>query len=151
MAQAINSYIALPKSYDYVGIYKNGETTSFNDGVLLSLNFTTPNFTWKLPGAADTASKFQVMEVGTIFDNTPAVRFRVNALAKEYAVGEHSNDDYYNLMTYDTTIAENKPGAYVRAHVLEVGEEFWVGYNGDISAQYTLGTEYGVLATGEIG
>lgn len=148
MAQVINSYIALPTHYDMLGMYVNGETSNIADGILVVLGSDGKSL--KLPAAADTASHLKCMEIGHIFDKTPAIRFHVESLSKEYFVGEHSDDTYYNLLEYDTTKSETKPGKYMRVHALHVGEEFWVAYD-VLPTTFVVGNNYGVLATGEIG
>lgn len=100
----------------------------------------------KLP-AADSATKLLCKEVTTIYDGIPAYRFIVNAVGKNnYFVenGFEVNTDE----TYDTTLYSTASGKFLRAHPIQVGDEF---VTNKVDGTPVVGTEYGILATGLVG
>lgn len=97
--------------------------------------------------AADSSTKFVCKEVGTIYDGVTAYRFVVDKLAKRYYFVENGfdiNDSLpYDKRTYTTAV-----DAYLRAHPLQIGEEFWTTC---VTGTIAAGSTYGVQADGTIG
>lgn len=127
----------------YEGEFKNGAAAPVKNGVLMVLDPTT--MTLKLP-SADSTSSFLCKEALNIFDGVPAYRFIVESLAERYYFVENAAvvNEY---IPYDTVEFEAPVGAYMRAHPLEVNDEFVATTAATIAA----GSSYGVLATGLIG
>ena len=127
----------------YEGEYVNGAAAAIENGTLVVLDNTGKKLV--LP-AADTTSKFLCKEVTTIFDGIKAYRMVAVTLSKLYYLVDNQAD-VNDSAEYDATHYSTKVGAYLRAHPLHVGEEFVVTAAGDL----TVGTQYGVLATGLVG
>ena len=127
----------------YEGEYVNGAAAAIENGTMVVLDNTGTKLV--LP-AADTTSKFLCKEVTTIFDGIKAYRMVAVTLSKLYYLVDNQAD-VNDSAEYDATHYSTKVGAYLRAHPLHVGEEFVVTAAGDL----TVGTQYGVLATGLVG
>ena len=127
----------------YEGEYVNGAAAAIENGTLVVLDGTGTKLV--LP-TADTTSKFMCKEVTTIFNGIKAYRMVVVNLSKLYYLVDNQAD-INDSAEYDATHYSTKVGAYLRAHPLHVGEEFVVTAAGDL----TVGTQYGVLATGLVG
>ena len=126
----------------YVGEYANGADAAIENGTLVVLN--TAGTAMVLP-EADSASKFLCKEVTTIYDGMKAYRMVALALSKLYYLVDNQAD-INDSAEYDATRYSTKAGALLRAHPLQVGEEFVV-----TAGDLTAGTTYGVLATGLVG
>ena len=126
----------------YEGEFANGTAAPIENGTLVVLN--TAGTAMVLP-AADNTSKFLCKEVTTIYDGMKAYRMVALALSKLYYLVDNQAD-INDSDEYDATRYSTKAGALLRAHPLQVGEEFVVTA-GDLVA----GTQYGVLATGLVG
>ena len=125
----------------YVGEYANGTGAAVENGTLVVLDATGKMV---LP-EADTNTKLLCKEVTTIYDGMKAYRMVVMGLAKLYYLVDNQAD-INDTAEYDATRYATKDGALLRAHPLQVGEEFVVTA-GDLTAD----TQYGVLATGLVG
>lgn len=136
-------YMTILKSNVYNGKYANGETDAVKNGTLMVLG--TDGKTLKLP-TADTNSKFVAVEKTTIYDGMPAVVYNANKLAATYYFIENVSD-HNDSEAFDSREVETAAGELLRAHPLCEGEEFIVATEGEV----TLGTAYGVKATGLIG
>lgn len=97
--------------------------------------------------AEDTDTKLLCKEVTTIYDGVVAYRFAVNAVGKNNYLVENGfeadTNQEYNLNEYTTAA-----GALLRAHPLQVGEEF---VTDKVTGAPAVGSEYGVKADGTIG
>jgi hypothetical protein len=124
------------------GSCANCAAAAIENGTLVVLN--TAGDKMFLP-TADTNSKFLCKEVTTIYDGMKAYRMVVMALSKLYYLVDNQAD-INDSAEYDATRYSTKVGAPLRAHPLQVGEEFVV-----TAGELTAGTQYGVLATGLIG
>lgn len=134
------------QGYVYEGELVNGENTALTNGMIVAPKLVSGNLVFGLP-AADADTKLLCKEVGTIYDGITAYRFIVNTVGKPAYFVENGFDNGANA-EYDNTLYEIKPGKFVRAHRLVVGDEFWTT---EVTGTPAVGTEYGVLATGKIG
>lgn len=126
----------------YEGEFANGAAAAIENGTLVVLNGDGTKMV--LP-EADTTSKFLCKEVTTIYDGMKAYRMVALELAKLYYLVDNQTD-INDSAEYDATKYSTKVGALLRAHPLQVGEEFVV-----TAGELTAGTQYGVLATGLVG
>lgn len=129
----------------YEGEFVNGASAPVANGTLMVLNPTTMKLV--LP-AADTTSRFVCKEITTIFDGVPAYRIVVDTIAagKRYYLVENGAD-IDGSAEYDTAEYAVPVGAFVRAHPLQVNDEFVATTDSTLR----VGTSYGVKATGTIG
>jgi hypothetical protein len=115
-------------------------------GVLMVLG-TGENAGKLVMPTADADTKLLCKEVTDIYDGVVAYRFVVNKLAGNYYLVENGfefNDAVdYDLNTYATAV-----GKLLRAHPLQVGEEF---VTDKVAGTPTAGVEYGVKADGTVG
>lgn len=135
-------YMTKLQSYLYEGELVNGAQDAVPNGILMLQNGDA----LELP-AADSTSKFVCKEITDIYGEL-GYRFVVDKLNKRYYFVETHEEDFYANPENDGRIATFKPGELLRAHPLLVGDEFIVS---GAANQYTVGTSYGVTATGEIG
>lgn len=126
----------------YEGEFVNGAAAAIENGTLVVLDATGTKMV--LP-TADSDSKFLCKEVTTIYDGMKAYRMVALALSKLYYLVDNQAD-INDSAEYDATRYSTKVGALLRAHPLQVGEEFVV-----TAGELTAGTQYGVLATGLVG
>ena len=121
----------------YEGEFLNTTGYYIENGTILALN----SHKLELPSNFD--SKFLCREKTTIYDGIPAYRFVVMKL-----VGPHyfvdNNADVEGYGEYDATTYATQPGKALRAHPLQVGEEFVVAVNQDL----TVGDLYSVESNG---
>ena len=141
-------YMTALQGYVYEGELVNGESsTAIQNGMLVTIQSNgNGGLCMKLP-AKDANTKLKLKEITTIYDGITAYRFIVDAVGTPTYFVENGFDDV-NQVTYDTTLWETAPGKYLRAHPLLVGEEF---VTDEVTGTLTVGTQYGVLATGKIG
>ena len=135
-------YMTKLQGYLYEGEYVNGETNPIENGTLVVIN----NGEMKLPGAADTTTKLICKEVTTIY-GLPAYRFVVNKLNANYYLVENGYE-FNDAEEYDLTTYATKPGKFLRAHPLVVGEEF---VTNKVTGTPAANTAYGVKADGTVG
>ena len=135
-------YMTKLQGYLYEGEYVNGETDPIENGTLVVIN----NGAMKLPGAADTTTKLICKEVTTIY-GLPAYRFVVNKLNANYYLVENGYE-FNDAEEYDLTTYATKPGKFLRAHPLVVGEEFVTNM---VTGTPAVNTAYGVKADGTVG
>ncbi len=135
-------YMTKLQGYLYEGEYVNGETNPIENGTLVVIN----NGAMKLPGAADTTTKLICKEVTTIY-GLPAYRFVVNKLNANYYLVENGYE-FNDAEEYDLTTYATKPGKFLRAHTLVVGEEFVTNM---VTGTPVVNTAYGVKADGTVG
>ena len=135
-------YMTKLQGYVYEGELVNGAQAAVANGILMLQNGDA----LELPSAEST-SKFVCKEITDIYGEL-GYRFVVDKLNKRYYFVETSEEDFYANPENDGRIATFAPGVLLRAHPLLVGEEFII--SGAANA-YTVGTAYGVTATGEIG
>lgn len=126
----------------YEGEYPNGMDAAIENGTLVVLNDAGDAMI--LP-AVDTNSKFLCKEKTTIYDGIPAYRMVALALDKLYYLVD-TQVEYNDATEYDARHYSTAPGKLLRAHPIHVGEEFVV-----TAGDLTVGTQYGVLATGLVG
>lgn len=137
-------YMTKLQGYLYEGEYVNGETNPIENGVLVVIDRASGKM--KLPGSADTTSKFTCKEVTTIYGK-PAYRFIVEKLDGNYYFVENGYE-FNDAEEYDLTLYSTKPGKFLRAHPLLVGEEF---VTDKVTGTIAANTQYGVKADGTIG
>lgn len=127
----------------YEGEFRNGANAPVANGTLMVLDPSTMKLV--LP-SADSTSKFLCKEATTIYDGIPAFRMIVEKLNDRYYfvenLWEYNDAIEYNLAEYEVPV-----DAFLRAHPLEVNDEFLVTTDSTLAA----GTSYGVKATGLIG
>ena len=140
-------YMTKLQGYVYEGELVNGAATAVENGILMVQGTSTDAGKLKLIGSADTTTKLLCKEVTTIYDGVTAYRFVVNKLNANYYFVENGfdiNDSAaYDKRTYTTAV-----GAELRAHPLQVGEEF---VTTKVTGTIAAGTEYGVKTDGTIG
>lgn len=138
-------YMTALQGYVYEGELINGENTAIENGMFVAPALDNGTLVMKLP-AADADTKLLCKEVTTIYDGITAYRFIVNAVGKNNYFVENGfevrNDEY------DTTLYSTASGKYLRAHPIQVGDEF---VTDKVSGTPVVGTEYGILATGLVG
>jgi hypothetical protein len=126
----------------YEGEFANGAEAAIENGTLVVLN--AEGTAMVLP-EADSNTKFLCKEKTTIYDGIPAYRMVVLSADKLYYLVDNQVE-YNDATEYDARHYSVKPGMLLRAHPLHVGEEFVV-----TAGDLTVGTQYGVLATGLVG
>lgn len=140
-------YMTKLQGYVYEGEWTNGSAAAVANGVLMVPGTSTNNGKLVLPSSADTTTKLLLKEVTDIFDGTTAYRFVVEKLNANYYFVENGYEintaNEYEILNYSTPV-----GALLRAHPLQVGEEF---ITTAITGTLTAGTEYGVKTDGTIG
>ena len=130
----------------YEGEWVNGTEAAVQNGILMVQGTGEHVGELALP-SADSTTKFVCKEVGTIYDGVTAYRFVVDKLNKRYYFIENGFD-INDSSAYDKRVYTTAVGGYLRAHPLQIGEEFWTtAVTGTIAA----GTAYGVQADGTIG
>ena len=135
-------YMTKLQGYVYEGELVNGAAAAVTNGTLMLQDGDD----LILP-AADSTTKLVCKEITDIYGEL-GYRFVVDKLNKRYYFVETSEEDFYANPENDGRTATFAPGVLLRAHPLIVGEEFIV--SGAANA-YTVGTAYGVTATGAIG
>lgn len=138
----MSGYMTKLQGYVYEGELVNGAASAVSNGMLMLQDGDS----LILP-AADTTTKFVCKEITDIYGEL-GYRFVVDKLNKRYYFVETHGEDFYANGEYDGRADTFAPGELLRAHPLLVGEEFIV--SGAASA-YTVGTSYGVTATGVVG
>ena len=130
----------------YEGELVNGAAKAVPNGILMVQGTGADVDKLVLP-AADNSSKFVCKEVGSIYDGVTAYRFVVDKLAKRYYLIENGFDTNDSL-AYDKRTYATDVDAYLRAHPLQVGEEFWTNC---VTGTIALGASVGVQADGTLG
>ena len=138
----MTGYMTKLSGYIYEGELVNGATDPVANGTIM----VQDGDALVLP-AADTTTKFVCKEITDIYGEL-GYRFVVDKLNKRYYFVENGMDDFNDGGEYDNREYVTKKDDLLRAHPLQVGEEFIV--SGAANA-YVVGTAYGVLATGAIG
>ena len=140
-------YMTKLQGYVYEGELVNGAAAPVENGILMVQGTSTDKGKLKLIANADTTTKLLCKEVTTIYDGVTAYRFVVQKLNANYYFVENGfdiNDSAaYNKRTYTTAV-----GAELRAHPLQVGEEF---VTTKVTGTINAGTEYGVKTDGTVG
>lgn len=135
-------YMTKLQGYVYEGELANGAADAVENGILMVQNGDV----LELPSAEST-SKFVCKEVTTFYDGVVGYRFVVDKLNKRYYLVENGADindsAAYDKRTYTTPV-----GGLLRAHPLQVGEEFITNM---VTGTPVAGTAYGVQADGSIG
>ena len=131
----------------YEGELVNGEAAPVENGVLMVQGTSTDVGKLEFIGSADTTSKFVCKEVGAIYDGVVAYRFVADKLAKRYYFVENGFD-INDSLAYDKRTYTTPVGGCLRAHPIQVGEEFWTT---KVTGTIAAGTEYGVKTDGTIG
>ncbi len=135
-------------NYIYTGEHVNGADAAVGNGIVMLMGTSTNAGKMVLPSSADTTSKFLCVEVGTIYDGVTAYRFVVNKLNDAYYFIENEFEYFNDSEAYDNRNHTVPVGELLRAHPLQVGDEFWTtAVTGTIAA----GTAYGVKTDGTIG
>lgn len=132
-------YMTVPLHNVYKGEYVNGHNAAIENGTIMALDADGDALT--LP-TADANTTFMCVEKTTIYDGMEAYRMVVTALSKLYFFVDNQAD-INDSAAYDAREYSTAAGALLRAHPLQVGEEFVVAATG-----LTAGTAYSLLATG---
>lgn len=139
-------YMTKLQGYLYEGELVNGASDPVANGVLM-VQGTGANVGKLVLPSADTTTKLICKEVTTIYDGVVAYRFIVDKLNARYYFVENGfdiNDSAaYDKRTYTTAV-----GNELRAHPLQVGEEFVTNM---VTGTIAAGTAYGVKADGTVG
>ena len=144
-------YMTKLQGYVYEGELTNGTSGPVYNGMLLVLG--SDGKTLVLP-TADTTTKLICKGLEPLYDGVPAARFQANVLNKTYYLVENL-PEYNEAAEYDIAEYAIPVGAKLRAHPILAGEEFvqatsLPGSNA-APATLTVGTAYGVKATGLVG
>lgn len=139
-------YMTKLQGYLYEGELTNGHTEGVENGVLMVQGTGADAGKLMLP-AADAETKLLCKEVTDIYDGVVAYRFVVNKLGGNYYFVENGFE-YDPNATYDLTTYKTAAGKLLRAHPIQVGEEF---VTNQVTGTPAAGTEYGVQADGTIG
>lgn len=140
-------YMTKLQGYLYEGEFVNGVGAPVENGLLVALGTGDDAGKMVLP-AANANTKFLCKEAAAIYDGIPAYRFVVTAIAAPVYLVENGFDLNIGEGEYDTTMYATKDGAFLRAHPLQVGEEFVTNM---VTGTPVAGTEYAVKADGTIG
>lgn len=135
-------YMTKLQGYVYEGELVNGAAAPVPNGTIMVQDGNT----LVLP-TADTTTKFVCKEVTDIYGET-GYRFVVDKLNKRYYFVENGMDDFNDMGEYDNRNYVTKNGDLLRAHPLQVGEEFLTN---NVTGTPVAGTAYGVLADGTVG
>ena len=139
-------YMTKLQGYLYEGELVNGASDPVANGILM-VQGTGANVGKLVLPSADTTTKLICKEVTTIYDGVVAYRFIVDKLNARYYFVENGfdiNDSAaYDKRTYTTAV-----GNELRAHPLQVGEEFVTNM---VTGTIAAGTAYGVKADGTVG
>lgn len=135
-------YMTKLQGYVYEGELVNGAAAPVPNGTIMVQDGNT----LVLP-TADTTTKFVCKEVTDIYGET-GYRFVVDKLNKRYYFVENGMDDINDMGEYDNRNYVTKKGDLLRAHPLQVGEEFLTN---NVTGTPVAGTAYGVLADGTVG
>lgn len=127
----------------YEGELVNGAADAVPNGILMIQDGDK----LVLPGADDAETKFACKEVGSIYNGVTAYRFVVDALAKRYYFIENTQD-VNDSLAYDKRDYTTPVDGYLRAHPLQVGEEFWTN---NVTGTPVKDSDYAVKADGTIG
>jgi hypothetical protein len=138
----MSGYMTKLQGYVYEGELVNGAAAPVANGTIMVQN----NDALELP-SADSTTKLICKEITDIYGEL-GYRFVVDKLNKRYYFVENGNEYFNDQAEYDNRNHLVPVGELLRAHPLLVGEEFIVS---GAANQYTVGTAYGVLATGLIG
>lgn len=140
-------YMTALQGYVYEGELVNGESSAaIENGMLVTIQSNgAGGLCMKLP-SKDANTKLKLKEVTTIYDGITAYRFIVDAIGTPTYFVENGFENLGDA--YDTTLYSTAPGKYLRAHPLVIGEEF---VTDQVTGTLSVGTQYGVLATGKIG
>ena len=139
-------YMTKLQGYLYEGELVNGAADAVENGVLMVLGSGDDAGKLKLP-QEDAETKLLCKEVTDIYDGIPAYRFIVNKLNGNYYFVENGFDFNVN-QSYDLTTYATANGKLLRAHPIQVGEEF---VTNKVTGTPAAGTEYGVHADGTVG
>lgn len=140
-------YMTKLQGYLYEGEFTNGTGAAVENGTLVALG-TGDDFGKMVLPAANANTKFTCKEVTTIYDGIPAYRFIVKAIAAPVYFVENGFELNVGEGEFDTTLYATKAGAFLRAHPLQVGEEF---VTTAVTGTPVAGTDYAVKADGTIG
>jgi hypothetical protein len=136
-------YMTKLQGYLYEGELTNGADAPVENGILMVLGDAGKLV---LP-TADTETKLVCKEVTDIYDGVVAYRFIVNALAGNYYFVENGFE-YNDAVAYDLNTYATAAGKLLRAHPIQVGEEF---VTNKVTGTPAAGTAYGVKADGTVG
>lgn len=139
-------YMTKLQGYLYEGELSNGHTEGVENGVLM-VQGTGENFGKLMLPSADADTKLLCKEVTDIYGGVVAYRFVVNKLNCNYYFVENGFE-YDPNMVYDLTTYKTAAGKLLRAHPIQVGEEF---ITDKVTGTPVAGAEYGVMADGTIG
>lgn len=140
-------YMTKLTNYVYEGELANGAAAAVQNGVLMLQGTSTNVGKLAFVGTADTTTKLLCKEVTDIYGGTPAYRFVVKVLNAPYYFIENGFE-VNDLAEYDKRNYTTAVDALLRAHPLQIGDEFvTTAVTGTIAA----GTEYGVKTDGTIG
>lgn len=139
-------YMTKLQGYLYEGELTNGTNAPVENGVLLVHGSGEQADKLVLP-ANDAETKILCKEVTTIYDGVPAYRFVVNKLAGNYYLVENGYE-FNDAVAYDLTAYATPAGKLLRAHPIQVGEEF---VTTKVTGTPAAGAEYGVKADGTVG
>lgn len=136
-------YMTKLQGYLYEGELTNGAGKPVENGILMMQEGDK----LILPKSESVGVKLVCREVTDIYDGIVAYRFIVDALDGRYYLVENGFE-YDNTQEYDLTKYTTKEGKHLRAHPLQVGEEFVTNM---VTGTPVVDTAYGVKTDGTIG
>lgn len=139
-------YMTKLLGYVYEGELVNGAADPVENGILM-VQGTGANAGKMVLPSADTTTKLVCKEVATIYDGVTAYRFIVDKLNARYYFVENGFD-INDSQAYDKRTYTTAAGLELRAHPLQVGEEF---VTTKVTGTPAVGTAYGVKADGTVG
>lgn len=140
-------YMTKLQGYVFEGELTNGTGAPVENGVLLALGTGADAGKLVMP-AVNADTKFLCKEAAAIYDGIPAYRFIVKAVADPLYFVENGFELNVGEGEYDTTVYATKADAFLRAHPLQVGDEF---VTTAVTGTPVAGTEYSVKADGTVG
>lgn len=135
-------YMTKLQGYLYEGECVNGAETPVENGILM----VQKEGKLVLPEATEDV-RLMCKEVTDIYDGIAAYRFVVDKVCGRYMLVENGFE-YDNSQEYDLTKYTTKVGDYLRAHPIQVGEEFVTNM---VTGTPVVGNVYGIKADGTIG
>lgn len=135
-------YMTKLQGYLYEGELVNGANDPVENGIFMEQDGDK----LVLP-KTEGATKVICKEVTDIYDGIPAYRFVVNFVDGCYYLVENGFE-YDNSQEYDLTKYTTKVGKHLRAHPIQVGEEFVTNM---VTGTPVVGNAYTIKVDGTIG
>lgn len=131
-------YMTKLTNYVFEGEYVNGDTVAIENGSIVTIN----GGVMKLATASGAA--FLCKEATTIYDGVPAYRFQVVKPVENLFLVQNETD-VNTSCAYDTRTYAVKVGDFVKAHPLQMGDEFVVTTTKNVAKNTAYGVAAGII------